>query len=67
MRKLILGAILLFSILSCDNGCSTVIGHDIYYVNGQASSYYLELENGDTVSVSRDTWLNLDYGDTYCE
>lgn len=66
MKKLLLGAILLSSMLSCTiEGCPTITG-EAYKQNGLSIIYYFELDNNRWVIVSREDFNNYQYGNLYC-
>lgn len=68
MKKLLLGAILLFSISSCtiqeESICGTVTRHDTRNYNNH-TVYYLYIGNN-KVEVTKQSWWDAQIGDYVC-
>ena len=69
MKKLLLGAILLFSITSCtiqeESVCGTVTRHDTREYSNGHTSYYLFID-GNRREVTRQAWWDAQIGDYVC-
>ena len=69
MRKLLLGSMLLFSIMSCTIQevpiCGTVTRHDTRKYNNGHTTYYLFIDNYKK-EVTEQSWWDTQIGDYVC-
>ena len=69
MKKLLLGGMLLFSIMSCtiqeESICGTVTRYDTKKYNNGHTTYYLFID-GNKREVTKQSWWDAQIGDYIC-